>query len=334
MKSLKSVLLVGLLLLAAGGLYKWWAYQQAFPSTDDATLQANIVTIVPQIAGQVVSVVAVENGYVKAGDVLFTLDPAALQAAVATAKAQLDLATLSTAASASQVDAAKANVASTAAALTQAEADLARDTALAKAGDLAKAALDQSQTLRDQAAAAAAAADAALAAAQDQAGGDQAKAGSQPAVKAAQGVLEQAELALSHATVTAPASGWIANLGLRPGQVVAAGQPLFSIVEDGRWWVDANFKETDLARIAPGQTVAITVDMYPGAALTGRVESLGAGSGAVFSLLPAQNATGNWVKVTQRFPVRIALDAPSDQKPIQLRVGASVTATVDASITP
>jgi membrane fusion protein, multidrug efflux system len=329
MKSLKSVLLVGLLVAAALGLYQWWAQQEAFPSTDDATLQADILTIAPQVAGKVDKVAVVENAYVKAGDILFTLDQAALQAAVDTARAQLDLATLSTGAQTNEVAAAQANVTSATAALAQAEADLARDTKLAASGDLATAGLEKTQTARDQAAAAKAAAEAALAAARDQAGG-----GKAPAIKAAQAALDQAQLVLSHATVTAPASGWVANLRLRPGQVASAGQPLFSIVEDGNWWVDADFKETDLSRIVPGQSVAIAIDMYPGQSLTGKVDSLGAGSGAVFSLLPPQNATGNWVKVTQRFPVRISLDPLPSGSPVQLRVGASVTATVDARTAP
>lgn len=292
-------------------------------------MQADILTIAPQISGKVETVAVAENGYVKAGDVLFTLEAGALQAAVNAALAQLDLATQSTEASSDEVTAAQANVTSTTAALTEAEAVLARDTKLAATGDLAPAGMEKSQTTRDQAAAAKAAAEAALAAARDQAG-----AGKAPAIKAAQAALDQAQLALSHATVTAPAAGWVANLRLRPGQVVSAGQPLFSIVEDGNWWVDANFKETDLSRIVPGQNVAITIDMYPGQSLTGKVESLGAGSGAVFSLLPAQNATGNWVKVTQRFPVGISLDPLRSGPPVQLRVGASVTATVDAQTAP
>ena len=329
MTALKPILLIGLLLASAGGMYKWWAYQAAFPSTDDATLQADILTIAPQVAGKIETVAVAENAHVKAGDVLFTLDAGALQAAFDMARAQLDLATQSSAASTDQIAAAEANMTSATAALSQAEADLARDTTLAASGDVAEAAVQKLQTAVDQAAAAKSAAQAALNAARDQAGD-----GRTPAIKAAQAALDQAALALSHATVTAPASGWIANLRLRPGQVVSVGQPLFSIVEDSDWWVDANFKETDLARITPGQSVAISIDMYPGLSLTGKVESLGAGSGAVFSLLPPQNATGNWVKVTQRFPVRIPLDPLPSGSPIQLRVGASVTATVDAKAAP
>lgn len=137
---------------------------------------------------------------------------------------------------------------------------------------------------------------------------------------------------MEHATIIAPTRGWVANISLRPGQVVGVGQPLFSLVEDGEWWVDGNFKETDLARIRPGQPVSLTIDMYPGTKVNGSVESIGAGSGAVFSLLPAQNASGNWVKITQRFPVRIRLsDKPKDPA-LQLRVGASVTVTINTTV--
>jgi membrane fusion protein (multidrug efflux system) len=130
--------------------------------------------------------------------------------------------------------------------------------------------------------------------------------------------------------VTAPASGWVTNVSLRPGAIVQAGTPAFAIVEDGDWWVDANFKETDLGRIKPGQTAAIRLDMYPGLTLDGVVESISAGSGATFSVLPPENATGNWVKVTQRFPIRIKItNAPNPDKP--LRLGASASVTIDTT---
>jgi membrane fusion protein (multidrug efflux system) len=130
--------------------------------------------------------------------------------------------------------------------------------------------------------------------------------------------------------VTAPAGGWVTNASLRPGAIVQAGTPAFAIVEDGDWWVDANFKETDLGRIKPGQKASIRLDMYPGLTLDGVVESISAGSGATFSVLPPENATGNWVKVTQRFPIRIKItSAPSPDKP--LRLGSSATVTIDTT---
>jgi membrane fusion protein (multidrug efflux system) len=111
---------------------------------------------------------------------------------------------------------------------------------------------------------------------------------------------------------------------------VQAGTPAFAIVEDGHWWVDANFKETDLGRIKPGQKATISLDMYSGLTLDGEVESISAGSGATFSVLPPENATGNWVKVTQRFPVRVRItSAPDPNKP--LRLGASATVTIDTA---
>ncbi len=128
-------------------------------------------------------------------------------------------------------------------------------------------------------------------------------------------------------------AGWVSNISLREGAMIIAERPQFSIVEDGHWWVEANFKETDLHHMRPGDRATITIDMYPGLVLGGTVESLGAGSGAVFSLLPPENATGNWVKVTQRFPVRIRIDPrhddPNNLKP--LRVGASATVAVDVA---
>jgi membrane fusion protein, multidrug efflux system len=167
-------------------------------------------------------------------------------------------------------------------------------------GDVATAAVDDATNALDQAKAGLAEETAGLKAATDQAGtpGDQ-----NAAVRAALGQLTQAKINLSYATVTAPADGWVANIGSRPGQVVGAGQALFSLVEDGEWWVDGNFKETDLLRIRPGQPVTVAIDMYPGTNVMGKIASIGAGSGAAFSLLAPQNATGNWVKVTQRFHV-------------------------------
>jgi membrane fusion protein (multidrug efflux system) len=328
---MKNVKLLGMGIVAVvlgAGLFWWFEHSKTYPSTDDAYLRANIVTITPQVGGQVSEVLVAENAYVAEGDVLFRIDPASLQAAYDIAQAQFDAATQNAGAIGSNLAAAEAAVAQAAAALNDAQAAFDRTKRLHGLGDLSQAALDQATAGRDQAIAVSAAAHAALDAAREQLGAT----GSENAgVRAALGQVTLARLNLEHATVTAPASGWVANMGLRPGQIVAAGQPALSLVEDGVWWVDGNFKETDIHRIRPGQPVTIAIDMYPGTTLTGTVESIGAGSGAVFSLLPAENATGNWVKVTQRFPIRIALDPLPQDTSVQLRVGASVSATVDTS---
>ncbi len=327
MKYTKPLLIAVALAAAAGSLAWYWNQQTLYPSTDDAYVQANILTIAPQVSAHVVEVTVAEGARVAAGAVLVRLDDRALQAAVASAEAQLDLARESAGAAGSSADAAEAELDAARAAFTDVESGLTRTRALFDRGDVARAMLDDAQSARDQAEARVTQAEAAVAAARQQAG----MPGTDNAtVRAAQAALDQARLALDHATITAPVAGWVANLSLRPGGVVSPGQPLFSLVEDGAWWLDANFRETDLARIRPGQPVTVAIDMYPGLALEGQVEVIGAGSGAVFSLLPPQNATGNWVKVTQRFPIRIALTPPDDPA-MQLRVGASATATVDTT---
>lgn len=329
MKSLKTLGLLAAVVVIVGGLFWWWQHGKSYPSTDDATLEANLLTIAPQIGGRVLAVTAVENGHVNQGDVLFAIDPAAAQVSVDMAQATLDRARLNAGSSGADVAVAAAQVTVAAASLHQADGDLARNRSLARTGQVSQTVVDKAQTARDEAAASKLAADAALSAAAAQAG--RSVQGDTPDIRAAQSGLTRAQLDLAYTKVVAPASGWIANIDLRPGQVVSANQPLFSLVEDGAWWVDGNFKETDLQRIRPGQTVSLKVDMYPGLTLSGTVQSVGLGSGAVFSLLPSQNATGNWVKVTQRFAVRVALDHPPADPATPLRVGASVTATVNTA---
>ncbi len=147
----------------------------------------------------------------------------------------------------------------------------------------------------------------------------------QSKVEYAKAKLAQAILSLDYTKILAPASGWIANLTLRTGDIVLANQPLFALISDSEFWVDANFKETELADIKPGQAATITIDMYPDHPFDGVVESISGGAGTAFSLLPPQNATGNWVKVTQRVPVRIHVLNPNPHFPLRIGTTASVT---------
>jgi membrane fusion protein (multidrug efflux system) len=141
--------------------------------------------------------------------------------------------------------------------------------------------------------------------------------------------LDQAKLDLGHTRVTAPSAGVITQFTLRPGNNVIANQTLFMIVEQNNFWVDANFKETQVERIKPGQPVKIILDMYPHHTFTGIVDAVSSASGSLFSLLPPENASGNWVKVTQRFPVKIIIKNPDPA--YQLRAGATATATIDTT---
>ena len=328
MTRLKPVLLVAMLGAIGVGLWLWWQHERIHPSTDDAYLKANVLTVASQVGGAIAEVAVTENQHVQAGDLLFRIDPRELEATVQAARANHDAALLQAGAATTDLASLSAEVDSARATLTGAQDAFARSRDLFERGDLAQAALDQATATRDQARAALASAQSTLAAARERAGrtGDE-----NAAVRAARAQLTLAQLDLERARVTAPVSGWIANLDLRPGALVAPNMPLFSLVEDGAWWIDANFKETDLARLRPGQPVTIGIDMYPGVTLEGTVTSLGAGAGAVFSLLPPQNASGNWVKVTQRFPVRIALDSQPRDPAMQLRIGASTSVTVDTS---
>ncbi len=155
--------------------------------------------------------------------------------------------------------------------------------------------------------------------------GDEAKA----KLEVSKSTLAEAELNLNYTQITAPADGILTNLNVREGDVVAAGTPLFALVETSHWWVDANYKETQLHRIRTGQPAEIKLDMYPGLVFHGIVESISSGSGAAFSLLPPENATGNWVKVTQRFTVKVKLLEQDPTHPF--RIGASSSVTVNTA---
>lgn len=141
--------------------------------------------------------------------------------------------------------------------------------------------------------------------------------------------LAQAELNLQYTKVIAPTTGWVTNVTLREGNVVSANQPLFALISNNEYWIDANFKETELTHIHSGQAATIKIDMYPGRKFKGIVESISGGSGTAFSLLPPENATGNWVKVTQRVPVRIRIINPNDKYPLRISTSARVSIRID-----
>ena len=317
----KIILAVAILAIGALGLWFYWQRQSQYPSTEDAYIQANIITIAAQITGAVKSVEITENQPVKAGDVLFMLDDTLLRNAVIQAQAHNDTIAQMAESLTREVDAASAAVASATTAKKAADDQLARSTTLLQQGNIAQSVLETDRSKAAQAAAALDGARSQLAAAQAAV-----SANSQSALEAA-AQLVSAQTNLGQAIVTAPVDGWVTNVSLRPGSVVAAYQPLFSLIDASEWWVSANFKETDLVRIAPGMAVTVSVDMLPGRTFAGHVDSVGMGSGATFALLPAQNASGNWVKVTQRFPLRVALDAVDPG----LKVGASATVTVDTT---
>jgi membrane fusion protein (multidrug efflux system) len=319
-------LMLAVPLLIAGGAGAWWFAGGSYETTENANLHQAKISVAPSIGGRVVHVGVTELQRVKKGDVLFQVDPEPYRLALAEAEAAVNGARL-------QVEQMKAAYLQTKAQAVLAKEDAAylakeldRQQALEGRGVATASTLDdarhQAQQANEQAEVAALAINSARAAL----GGDpEAETDSHPKVRAALSELDRARYNLSQTTVTAPTDGVIYQAAsFRQGAMVSAGQAVFALVDTSDLWVDANFKETQLGSITVGQTAEVTFDMAPGRHFTGTVEAIGAGTGAEFSLLPAQNATGNWVKVTQRVPVRIRLDKPEDLASLSSGLSAEV----------
>jgi len=301
-----------LVLLIAFGARRWW-YGRSHVSTDDAQVDGHIIPILPKVGGFVTLVRVDENRSVKEGDTLVVLDDRDYQARLAQADADLAVA-LANVGNKARVGQAEAAVAQAQANATKAHADLSRLEPLAAQEIVSKQQLDA-------AAAQARATDAALAEAQA------ALVGADARVGAARAARDQAALNLSYTRIIAPTAGVVSKKTVEVGQLVQAGQPLMSVVPLDDIWVTANMKETQMANLRPGDLAEVRVDAYRGERYAGKVESISPASGAKFSLLPPDNATGNYTKVVQRIPVRIRLDKPNDQaRP--LRPGMSVDVTV------
>jgi len=319
--------LAALLLLASLAYTAWWALVARYHEhTDNAYVSGNLVQITPQTSGTVLAIQADDTDYVTAGQPLVLLDPA--DARVALEQAEADLAQqvrqarnlfASRAAAAAQLAVRQAE-------LTRAEADLARRQQAA-GGAVAQEELAHAQSAVLTARAAQASAKEQLSASEAQTEGT--TPAEHPAVQRAAAKVREAHLAMTRAMLPAPVSGYVAKRSVQVGQRIQPGAPLMAIVPLTGLWVEANFKESQLARMRIGQPVTLRADVYGSQVeYHGKVLGLGAGTGGVFSLLPAQNATGNWIKVVQRVPVRVSLDA-AELAAHPLRVGLSMLAEVD-----
>lgn len=327
---LRPLLMFGvpLLLIAAAGA--WWAMSGGTVSTDNAYVQQDKVSVASDVAGRIVEVAVKENQTVKAGDLLFRIDPepyriALAQADAAIANAQVQVTTMQASyqGTGADIQAARDRIAS-------AQQDYDRQKALMDRGFTTRARFEQAQHAVEQARASyqSALADANEARAKLSSGS--AVPGVNPAIAAARAQREKALLDLERTARRAPVDGVVSQADrLQVGQMMMSGLPAVTIVRSGARsggsWVEANFKETDLDKMRVGQAAEVRFDAYPGLKLNGHVASIGAGTGSEFSVLPAQNANGNWVKVTQRVPVRIAIDEAS---PRQLIAGLSADVTV------
>jgi len=316
-------------LLVAGIVtgFSWWIKSKTRLTTDNAFVEARIHSISPKIPGTVIQVPVMDNQFVKKGELLVEMDARDYRARMQNAAALLSIARNETSSNYAQVDAARAAVNSDKAKLDQAQLDLERGTALYRKEVIPKDQLDRLETARKVAAAKLAETEGAVRQAIALLGLS-GTGGKDAQIARRQAELEESNLNLSYTRIYAPSDGYITRKSVEPGNNVVAGQPLMALVALDDAWITANYKESQLTHVRPGQKVEFKVDTYPGQHFQGSVESIMAGTGAAFSLLPPENATGNYVKVVQRVPVRIAIDKASDPDH-RLRVGMSVEPTID-----
>jgi membrane fusion protein, multidrug efflux system len=320
---LGAVLLVG---AVAWGLY-WFLHARFFESTDDAYVAGNVVAVTSRENATVLALHADNTQSVKQGQLLIEMDPAVAQVNLMAAEANLARAVRQVRGEFSGADTFGAQLRQAQVQLTQARSDYQRRLEASKGGAVSGEELAHAKDALNAAEAAVAAAQSGHARALTQIAG--ASVGGNPDVLAAEAALRNAVISLGHMRLVAPLDGVIAQRSVQVGQQVAAGTPLMAVVPLNNVWVDANFKEVQLENMRIGQPVTVTADIYGGSVTYhGHIEGLGAGSGSAFALLPPQNASGNWIKIVQRVPVRIALD-PQELRDHPLRVGLSVSAEVD-----
>jgi len=314
-------------LLLVGGATAYYLANDHYVSTDNAYVQQDKVSISAEVGGRIIDVAVHENDVVNAGDLLFRIDPAPYRIAIeqadaAIAAAQVRVSSLQTEYQTTGVDieSAREDVAFY-------EKEYQRQSALMQAGFTTRARLQAAEHALSDARSRVASAQANATKARAALATGSAAPGVNPAIKAGQAQREQALLNLSRTEVRAPVSGVVSQADrLQPGQMMLQGLPGVTIVASNRSWIEANFKETDLANMRVGQPAEITFDAYPELKVRGKVSSIGAGTGSEFSVLPAQNANGNWVKVTQRVPVRIAI---TDKPKRAMIAGLSAHVRVD-----
>lgn len=329
-KRLRLVLMLSVpLLIVAVGLYLWLSSGR-YVATDNAYVQQDKVSVSAEVAGPVAEVAVRENQRVKRGDLLFRIDPRPYRIALEQAEAQIAAARVSvhrleaeSAGTGADIQGASANV-------TFAQRAFERQAELMRRGFTTRARYDEAlhgvQEAKERLANAQADARIKQAALAD------APAAAQPAVAAAMAARDKALLDLKRTEVRSPIDGYITQTErLMIGAAVVPGLPVVTVVRSEQAWVEANYKETDLDKMAPGQPAEIRLDAYPGTRIRGHVASIGRGTGSEFSILPAQNASGNWVKVTQRVPVRIAIDENPGRPMI---AGLSAEVKVDTKEVP
>ncbi|AKM47050.1 multidrug efflux MFS transporter periplasmic adaptor subunit EmrA [Edwardsiella anguillarum] len=319
------------ILIAAAYLVYWFIVLRHHQETDDAYVTGNLVQINAQVSGSVTRVNFEGTDLVKAGDILVTLDKTDAQQAYERAKTALANSVRQTHQLMVNAKQYQANIAMSQVALSKASSDYQRRLALSRSGAIGREELQHAQDAMESARAA-------LDVAVQQYNANQAlilntPLEKQPAVLQAAAQVRDAWLALERTQIRSPVTGYVSQRSVQVGAQISPNTPLMAIVPASQMWIDANFKETQLANMRIGQPATVVSDMYgDGVVFKGKVAGLDMGTGSAFSLLPAQNATGNWIKVVQRLPVRIELD-PQQLAQHPLRIGLSTLVTVDTANT-
>ncbi len=328
-----AAILVALIAIAVASYFVWLIYFHPYETTDDAFVDARTFSVASKVSGYVADVRVSDNQHVATGDVILTIDPSDYKIAldqangqVGVAKASIANADAQIAAAGASIDEAKAQQVSSEAALQYARDENDRQQQLVKSGAGSQQAAQQAASNLRQAQANYAQAQASVTSAtKNRLSAEAQRASAVASLHQAEAQVESAEQNLKYTTITAAQPGRIVKLSGSKGQFLQAGQAVSMFVPD-EVWITANFKETQLADMRPGQPVDVTIDAYPAATLHGKVDSVQPGSGTAFSLLPAENATGNYVKVTQRVPVKIVVtDWPKD---VSIGPGMSVVPSV------
>lgn len=330
MRLLRPILLIAVPAVAITGALLWYLWGGRYISTENAYVKADIVHVSSEVAGRVVEVAIKDHAHVKPGDLLIKIDPEPYKMALDKAEAELDQTLARVASLRAEYQEAVAEQTEFQERIQFFDAQRDRQKRLAEKGVGKAFQFEEADSNADAARARLNTARQKMQRVLAQLGGDPKIASeSHPLVREKTAVRDRSKLDLDRTVVRAPLGGLAVNVKLLPGEHVRAATPLFALVSDSSPWVEANYKETELTFVRPGQTATVILDIYPDVTWKAEVESISPATGAEFALLPPQNASGNWVKVVQRLPVRLKLKPADGIEPLPLRAGMTATVVVD-----
>lgn len=330
MRLLRPILLIAVPAIAVAGALLWYLWGGRYISTENAYVKADIVHVSSEVAGRVIEVSVKDHAHVQPGDLLIKIDPEPYKLALDKAEAELDQTMARVASLRAEYQEVVAEQTEVQERIQFFDAQRDRQKRLADKGVGKAFQFEEADSNADAARARLNTARQKMQRVLAQLGGDPKIASeAHPLVREKSASRDRAKLDLDRTIVRAPLGGLAVNVKLLPGEHVRAATPLFALISDAAPWVEANYKETELTFVRPGQTATVTLDIYPDVTWTAEVESISPATGAEFALLPPQNASGNWVKVVQRLPVRLRLKPADGSEPLPLRAGMTATVVVD-----